>query len=92
MHLFKTIDDANKHDGYTKFTLKVSALNIETILEEEKCTDLLSSTKKFLLKKQCESIFSCLTQLTIESVEKAVAYLDLLLNRKKCNENFLFCK
>ena len=82
-YLFRMIDDVNNQDSSTKFTLKISAVELETSLEE-KYTDLLSCSKKSNFKTQNDSTFRFPTQSTLESVEKAVYYLDLLVNRKKC--------
>jgi hypothetical protein len=85
--LLRIIDDVNKRDSSTKFTLKISAVELETSLEQ-KYRDLLSCSKKSDFKTQNDSTFRFPTQSTIESVEKAVYYLDLLVNSKKCKCKF----
>ena len=88
-YLFRMIDDVNKQDNSTKFTLKISAVELETSLEE-KYTDLLSDSRKSDFKTQNDSTFRFPTQSTIESVEKAVYYLDLLVNSRNCKCKFKY--
>ena len=79
------IEHASKNG--TKYIIKLSALEI--IGKEEICIDLLSNINEFSLKynnneKNSSGLLSCLTQLTIESAEKAVHYLNFLLDKRSC--------